>query len=367
MKEKFKQLIRYHAFKKWFDRYERWLLPGSLLVGVIFDSFTFASIDITSAFTLLGVYVFFSGASIFFMNAYAAGRIPKGQRVSQILRLACPVLTQFSFGAMLNASFIFYFFSGTLLVSWPFILPLALLMVSNDIFRAYAQRPVVQLSVYFFILFSLSSIILPFALHALGFSIFLLAGAVSLILFFGYIALLRCFAPLLHYQRLLVSIAIIFLAVNGLYFLNIIPPLPLSIRDAALAHDVQKAGSAYILSVEEQPLWSRLSTGQTIHVVPNGKAYLYTAIFAPPDLQAPIIHHWQRFDDAAQRWVSVDRLRFTLTGGAKTGYRGFSFKSHVSPGLWRVDVETTRGQALGRVRFHVIAEPEKPKLKTAVK
>ncbi len=367
MKERIKQLIRYHKIKTWFDKYERALLPGALVFGVIFDSFTFTNIDIASAFKLLGLYACLAGASIWFMNANAAGRVSKERRVPQILRVACPIIIQFSFGAMLNAIFIFYFFSGTPLISWPFILPLALLMITNDLFRAYAQRPVVQLSVYFFILFSLVSIILPFTLHAIGVHIFFLSGGVSLVVFFSYALLLRRVAPTLGYKRLLASVAVIFLIINGLYWLNIIPPLPLSIRDTALAHNVQKVGSSYSLLVEKHSWWSRIPTGRTIQIEPGGKVYLYTAIFAPLDLHTIIVHHWQYFNDAEHKWVSSDRLRFAVTGGAKTGYRGFSFKARVSPGLWRVDVETKGGQVLGRVRFRVLTTSDLPKLETVVK
>ena len=79
-------------------------------------------------------------------------------------------------------------------------------------------------------------------------------------------------------------------------------------------------------------------------------------------------NHWQYFDEGEGKWVSRDRLSFEVTGGSKTGYRGYSFKGNASTGKWRVDVETARGQVLGRILFRVLPiEEGAPELKTVVK
>lgn len=369
MKEAIKQWIRYHAIKEWYKKNERVLLPGTLVFGVIVDSLTFTSINITTAFFLLGIYFVIAGGMIFFQHAYDAGRIPKEGKTLRYIRISVPLVIQFLFGALLSASFVFYFFSGNLFVSWPFFAPLIILMVSNDIFRQYYLRPTVQISVYFFILFSLTSIIIPFAFRNIGVSIFLLSGMVSVLLIFGYIALLGPFIPDIKRERrrLTISIAVIFFFMNGLYFLNIIPPIPLALRDTSVAHDVVRSGSSYQLLVEDESWWQRMVPGERIHQDASGKIFVYSAIFAPRDLVTTIIHHWQWYDKIQREWVTSDNLAFEITGGTKTGYRGYSFKSRVEPGRWRVDVETERGQAMGRVRFRVVESGEPPALKTVVK
>ena len=152
MKEKIKQLIRYHHIRALYLKYERLLLPGTLVLGVIVDWLTFTNIDIRTTFILLGVYLVIAGGIIIYLNIYDAGRIPTNA-FFRYLRLAAPLIIQFTFGALLSGSFIFYFFSGSVLVSWPLFVILVFLMVANDVFREYYLRPVVQLGVYFFILF----------------------------------------------------------------------------------------------------------------------------------------------------------------------------------------------------------------------
>jgi hypothetical protein len=46
-------------------------------------------------------------------------------------------------------------------------------------------------------------------------------------------------------------------------------------------------------------------------------------------------------------------LSFNITGGREAGYRGYSSKSSVNFGKWRVITKTETGQSLGRTSFRV--------------
>jgi len=357
---------RYKQIKQWFEKYERVLIPGTLVFGVVVDSFTFANIEITTAFVVLGLHVLFAGGAIAFLNAYDAEVLPQTHRVLRYIRLACPLVIQFTFGALLSAAFVFYVFSGSLVFSWPFIALIVILMVTNDVLRKYYLWPRVQMGVYFFILFSVSAIILPYVSSTLSAWVFLLSGALSLLLIYGYIRVLARYIPTINFgiRRFIKPIAIIFVIMNSLYFLNVIPPIPLSLKDSAVARHVNKGGDAYNLMVEEEPFLRRLIPGETIHKRDGETVAVYTAIFAPGDLHTAIYHHWQHKEDG--KWVTKDKLSFGIFGGRKEGFRGYSIKTDVPPGKWRVDVETKRGQVLGRVHFRV-EEGKTPRLIRVVK
>lgn len=357
MKQAILELIRFRKIKAWYEKYERLLIPGTLLLGIIFDAITFSRIDTSTAFLLLGIYLAIAGVIILFVSAYDQGYL----QWLRYLRLASPLLIQFTFGALLSGVFIFYFFSGSLFVSWPFILALVLIMISNDVFRHYYQMAIVHISVYFFILFSCLSVMLPFLFHSLSPKFFVLAGVASLILIFGYVMLLTFIAPDHRRQRTVFAASIwtIFVVFNAMYFLNVIPPIPLVMREAVVAHKVERAGEGYKLQIEDQALIDRVMPGYVYHKGTNEGVSVYTAIFAPGNLETRVIHHWQRYDEAKQEWVTEDRLAFTISGGRKEGFRGFSTKTSVVNGKWRVDVETERGQVLGRVRFDVEAVTRK--------
>jgi hypothetical protein len=51
--------------------------------------------------------------------------------------------------------------------------------------------------------------------------------------------------------------------------------------------------------------------------------------------------------------VRKARIAFEIHGGREGGYRGFSVKHAVTPGPWRVEVETDEGRIIGRIDFNV--------------
>jgi hypothetical protein len=338
-----------------------------LLFGVATDLFTFRSIQISYTFLILSFHVIFSGAMIAFLNLYDAGAIRKGNRVLDFARLAAPLAIQFSFGGLASASFIFYFFSGSFFVSWPFILLIAILMVANEVFREYYLRASVQIAVYYFLLFSIFAVVLPYLLQELAPWVFIASGIASLIFIFGYIALLsrvikKTGFGIRHFVK---QIAGIFVVINIFYFLNIIPPIPLSLRDSVVGHGIERTGGNYTILIEGESFWEKILSKWTVRKMPGGEVVVYVAIFAPGKLETDIVHDWQHKENG--KWVSKDRFSYNIIGGRLDGYRGYSKKTSVPAGEWRVDVETARGQVLGRVRVDVVDVPEPPPLLEIIK
>ena len=151
------------------------------------------------------------------------------------------------------------------------------------------------------------------------------------------------------------SIAVIFVVFNALYFLGAIPPLPLALKDAGVYHSiVHEPDGSYLLSGEPLPWYEAYLRYNTVfQAAPGESAYVYSAIFAPSGLSTIILHEWQRYDVATKRWVTTDTLRFSIQGGRDGGYRGYSLKTGITPGAWRVNVITQYGQLIGRVSFTV--------------
>ena len=352
MKKLFNIKSHYQRVKEFYLRYERILMPATLVIGFLIDYVTFANIKIEFTFTLLFFYWILAGLTIAFINFYDAQKISTKLKY---IRLFSPLIIQFSFGALLSSSLVFYWLSGAFSISWPILLIVVLLMVFNEVFRQYFLMPITQISVYFFTTISLFSLTLPFVFHSLSAWLFILAGVLSLAIFGPYIYLLYSTKNYTSRQKkyALASIVAIFGTMNVLYFTNVIPPIPLSLREAGLYHSIQISNGSYTMQSEVENIWEKITPGQTIHIIPNQKIYLYTAIFAPKQLEAKILHYWQYYDEQKKEWVNQDTLSFTITGGRKEGYKGYSFKSNLTPGKWRVYVKNQRGQVLGRIQFTV--------------
>ncbi|PIR96297.1 MAG: hypothetical protein COT92_01855 [Candidatus Doudnabacteria bacterium CG10_big_fil_rev_8_21_14_0_10_42_18] len=358
MKRIFALKSHYQKIKGFYKKYERWLMPVTLAVGFTADYITFVNIQINTALTILFIYWVICAVAIAFIHSYDAGKIPEKLRY---IRLFTPLLVQFTFGGLLSNSFIFYWFSGSIWVSWPFILAFVAIMVSNDALREQFKRPTTQLSVYFFSTFSIFSVALPFTFSSLSPGLFLGAGAAALVFIVLYIVMLRRLTEKEKFKvpHLAISIFSIFIITNVFYFTNLIPPVPLAVRETGLYHNVQKTAAGYMLTGEKQSFWQKLIPGQTIHLRAGEKAYIFSAIFAPEKLTTKIVHEWQFYDEKQDDWVIKDKLSFTLMGDRKEGFRGYSLKTNLPEGSWRVYIKTTRGQTLGRIKFKV-ETPEKP-------
>ena len=349
----------FNKTKRFFEKNERILIPGMLVLGLVVDFVTFRSIKLETAFTILIVYLIVAGLAIAYFNTPGSLSPQAGGKARNFflryLRLVTPLIIQFTFGALLSASLIFYWFSGSFSASWPIILIIAILMASNDVLRHHYLKPIVQISVYFFILFSIGSLILPYLLNSVDAGVFILAGATSLVVILAYIAVLsKYLTPIKKVRpRLLFSVVIIFLSINGLYLLNVIPPIPLSLREAGVYHSVERVDDGYLLIGEEESFLERFLPGTTVHIEPGQRIYIYSSIFAPTELNTVIVHEWQFYNPDEREWITRSMPSFPIVGGRGEGYRGYSFSSNIKAGEWRVSIETKRGQVLGRIGFDV--------------
>lgn len=336
--------------KRFYDKYERVLLPGTLLFGVVVDFFTFQTIEIKTVFLILAVHILIAGSAIIFLHI-----VNRTGKILSYLCLLAPLALQFSFGALLSASLIFYWFSGAFSVSWPILILFAALMLSNEVFRTAYQKTIIHMSVFYFVLFSISSVIFSFLSNSLDPFFFVAAGILSLGFFLLYITAVAKYFEKVRQNgtRVALSAIVVFIIMNGLYFFNIIPPIPLSLREAGVYYNVVRSGNSYSLLDEKRTWIENILPVQTIHIKKGERVVVFTSIFAPADLDTTIFHRWQFFDESKREWIEKDRLSFLITGGREAGYRGYSLKTSVAPGMWRVDVETKRGQILGRIRFRV--------------
>ncbi len=76
------------------------------------------------------------------------------------------------------------------------------------------------------------------------------------------------------------------------------------------------------------------------------------------------MHVWEWYDPAQKKWVEKSKVAFPINGGRNNGYRGYSNISDVPAGKWRVTIETTEGQAIGRIEFAVQEVSMEPALHT---
>ncbi len=339
--------------RSFFRKYERYVSPVTLVFGFIFDNLTLRRIDVFYSNALLISYLILSALSIMALNIHEARR---GERErSEALHAVAVFVMQFCLGGLFSASFLFYSKSGSIIASWPFLLMLVAYIAGNELMRKNYIRLGFQVTVLFTALFSYLIFFLPVILGKMGDAIFLLSGIASIVIIGIFIYVLSWFAS----ERvtagapvLMLSICGLFAAINALYFTNLIPPIPLALKEAGIYQSVLKIDDGVYETVGERQEWFRfLAPNPTIHVTAGEPLFALSAIFAPTSLATDVVHVWERYDAGKKAWITVSRVSLPISGGRENGFRTYSENDGVTPGLWRVDVETPRGQLIGRLTF----------------
>jgi len=211
----------------------------------------------------------------------------------------------------------------------------------------------------------------PIVLGKMGDDVFLLSGLVSLVAIGAFIHFLYLFLPKegrANRKTLFLSIGGVFLAINFFYFTNLIPPVPISLKDAGVYHYMERtANGKYFFQGEPKKWYDVFDWYGNVHMVQGESLYFYSAVFAPTKLNTNIRHSWQYYDDGLKKWVTSANIPFPIYGGSDNGYRGYSEKTNIFPGKWRVDVTDERGRVLGRTRFEIISVSESIPLFSVVK
>jgi Protein of unknown function (DUF2914) len=334
----------------------------SLVGGFVFDAVTLRRIDMFWENFWVVVHLLAVALRIFWVT-HDANFGPEREGEATKLDRWLINLMQFFFGGLLSTFMVFYFRSGTFWVSWPFYLLLTAAFVANERFKGQYARLEFQLGILFLSLFCFMIFILPVVIHAIGRLVFLLSGALSLVFWWLFVRVLRKRATEGFSQRtdtVVASTAAIFILINVLYFMNVIPPLPLSLQDASAHHSITRTGNgAYLVQSEKQGWFGFFRLAPRFHSAPGEPTYFYSAVFSPTSLNTEIIHEWQTYE-SRRGWITADRIPLSVRGGRDGGYRTYSVKIGLKPGVWRVNVETASGAILGRFRFDVLLQSASP-------
>ncbi|MDB5237959.1 MAG: hypothetical protein JWM46_229 [Candidatus Kaiserbacteria bacterium] len=340
--------------------YERYISPLSLIAGFFADNLVLLRrVDLLRSNLLLIFYLVLSMTGIILINLIEAGKWKR----RWVLAVApfIPIVIQFAFGGLFSGFLSLYSRSASFALSWIFVVVLAFLLLGNERFRKLYVRLSFQMPLYFTVLFAFFAFFLPVIFRAIGPWMFVVSGISALLVITALFFCIEYLVPeLARPQRLRImrAIAIIYVVFNILYFSNAIPPLPLALKESGVYHKVTRIGTEYQLAAEQQAWYQPfLFRSIEFHYTKGESAWIYSAVFAPTGLSTALIHEWQRYDIASKNWITTDTLRFQINGGRDGGYRGYSIKSGITPGKWRVNVKTQYGQIIGRITFVAVEVP----------
>ncbi|HEY4513097.1 MAG TPA: DUF2914 domain-containing protein [Candidatus Paceibacterota bacterium] len=355
--------------RNFYGRFERPISSLSLILGFVLDIFTLKRVDTLFEDLFILGYLIIIG--IFITLTHLKETEGNSEHNPDSAHFWYVNVLQFAFGGVFSAYLVLYFRSADILVAWPFIALLATIFIANEFLKKHYIRLSFQISLFFLSIYWFMIFIVPVLLHRIGVLVFLFSGFVSLAIITIFIAILfRIIKDKFEKSKKLLNALImgIFVSVNFLYFTNLIPPIPLSLKDAGIFHSIQKNEKGnYEVTYEEYGWRGYFKLYENFNKTPDEPVYAYSAVFSPKNLNLKIIHEWQYYNETGKEWVTESKINLAVVGGRDGGFRTYSMRSNLTEGKWRVRVMTEGGQTIGHIRFNVIPADLKPPLIKNVK
>ena len=353
------------------------MAPVFFFSGVAYDTLTLTRIDRLQDNLLLLIYLLLLGVLIVLTGRLGIEPPPDREQLSTLSPLArwvlgvrpyYPMAIQFLLGGLFSAYAIFYSRSATLTSTAIFFGLLVVLLVGNEFLHDRLSSLRLLVSLYALVCFAFFTFFLPVMTGLMNVAIFLIGAGLSAAVTFRVVQLIYRNNPD-RSKREEVGITVPAFGLIGLlvvfYFLNWIPPVPLSLKYGGIYHEVKKSGDRFELSFERQ--WYQVWNRSDATFPANEPIYCFTAVFAPVDLNTTIYHHWYFRPNSDKSFIHADRIPIKINGGREGGYRAYTFKQRLDPGDWRVDVETENGRIIGRVSVRVEEQGDvQPSLRTVL-
>ncbi len=337
----------------YYDKNETKVDIGFFLAGFFFDIFTLSDIDDPLGILQQIIYLFIVGTILFydFLTAHGFAKVtPRLEKIWNYRQL----IVHFLLGSLLSVYSLFYLKSASFFSSIIFVLLLMGIMVANELKSVQRSEVNVKIALYVICIFSFFSMLVPVILGFVGLLPFLISvGLTALVLWAALHLLRKKVQDTRLLTRSLVAPGGAVLALFVVFYLvGWIPPVPLSVQDMGVYHNIEKQDGQYVLS-HENPWWRFWNTGDQDFVAePNDKIHFFAQIYSPARFSDSVILHWF-YKDPKRGWQSTDKISMQISGGRKNGYRGFSVKQNYSNGEYRVSVETTDGREIGRMYLNV--------------
>ncbi len=341
--------------KEFHHKHEARLHVGFFLCGFVFDYLAAGEIDEPFMLVQQLGYLLLIGGILSLEHLTESGLVVIG-RGSGIWKYRSAIL-HFCLGTILNLYSLFFFKSASVFTSFVFVIFLLGLIVANELPKVRQSGIGIRWALWVLCLFCFFSVLFPLALGFVGVVPFLLSAVTTILILFLH---MRWMARLQKNGREILrafvqpGFAVVGLFVI-LYFLHLVPPVPLAVHDMGIYHQLEKREGKYIVS-HERPWWKFWETGDQTFLFRTGdQIYFFTKIFSPGRFSDQVIIHWL-YDDPRSGWITSDKVRMQVSGGREEGFRGFAVKKNFQPGHWRVQVETTDEREIGRLYVNIIQD-----------
>ena len=153
------------------------------------------------------------------------------------------------------------------------------------------------------------------------------------------------------YNYILLVPGIIF----SLYFTNIIPAVPLTMREANFYQSVfKKTNTFYTFNQKCIKSWNPFVNCYFVYDdLYDDNISFYNEVQAPAKLNAKLSHKWEYYNKSRGVWELKNIASYYVYGGRENGYRGYTSITNIQKGLYKVTVMIDDKRVLGSKKFEV--------------
>jgi hypothetical protein len=339
--------------KKYFHAHEKAFEVALFIGGFLFDAVMVKEPDEIFALVQQVVYLFIIALILHFELLFKLEKWSPLGRTSQIWKYR-EIVQPFLLGTLLNVYSIFYIKSASFFSSVIFLAVMVALILANENPTVKKSRVSFKIGLFGICLFSFFSILYPILLGFVGWTPFFLTVVTTAGLFgLQFVVLQKKIGDRQESLRAIVWPALSVLVFFVLfYIMGWIPPVPLSVKEQGIYHDVKKENGNYILTSQKE-WWRFWNAGDEYFVArPGDRIFYYFQIYSPAGFSDGVVVHWF-WKNPKGHWESSDKVPVKITGGRKEGFRGVVTKGNFQPGSWRVQVESGNGLEISRHYFEV--------------
>lgn len=322
--------------------------------GFLLDIFMLSEIDDLLSISQQVVYL----TIIFFLLYYEVlFRLFKWKPGSKMLRFwpYRTLLLHFILGSLLNLYSLFYIKSASILNSLVFLGIMLTIICANELPGVKKSNISVKMGMFGICVFSFFSILFPLLLGFVGWLPLFGSIAATIGIFYW---LFRLLSKNVSHQVLARTVLAPSFSVITLFvvftFMGWIPPVPLSVVEQGIYHNVEKSDGDYLLSTEK--IWWKFwhSGDQYFQARPGDRIYYYAQVYSPSRFSDEIFVQWSQKSPKGL-WQPADKIPLKIVGGRKMGFRGYTYKTNYQPGEWRVQILTSMGQEISRMDLEVVS------------
>lgn len=339
--------------KAFYRDHEPACTAGFFVAGFLFDTLAVGRIDklhnIIHQAVYLSLCALFTGLEL----RERHGTFVPPERLKTAWRYHAGA-THFMLGTLLNIYTLFYFKSASMGASFLFLVILAALLAVNELKPFESSGTLLRTTLFSLCLVSYFTYLVPTLMGRIGALPFLgsLVAASACVAALTWRLDVRLPGHKTEVRRHVVypfaAVAVLFAV---LYFAKVIPPVPLSLSEIGVYHEVRREGGRFALT-STRPRWKFWQRGdQTFLARPGDAIYCWISVFSPTNFRERLEVHW-RFREP-DGWGEPEVIPLPITGGRDEGWRGFTAKAKHKPGRWRVEVVTSDGRELGRINLTV--------------